>query len=257
MAQRRTRNRINAKLEKALVAYIAAGAAAALVATSTPAEARIIYSNTDIRIGYRPIEIDLDHDGVPDFVITPCLAYYHSTRLIVGPQVLGNALQVVPDAVGAAAGFRGMTNGPGNSFRVNSGFCNSTNRVMPDGIGMATSLNYFSFHSVRGPWVNTTNRYLGLKFVISGQTHYGWARVSVNSGLTGKLTGYAYETVPNTQIIEGATSDFAALDAPDPLDQPVAPSFPSLGMLARGFDAFPLWRRDHNPATRKHDDPIG
>jgi hypothetical protein len=54
------------------------------------------------------------------------------------------------------------------------------------------------------------DRYLGLKFVVDGGVHYGWARVSVTLGhhrqfddVSGTLTGYAYETVADKPIIAG------------------------------------------------------
>jgi hypothetical protein len=65
-----------------------------------------------------------------------------------------------------------------------------------------------------GPWANVSNRYLGLRFVLNGETHYGWARFSVaNSGsLTGGVhnkatfTGYAVESVADRPIQAGTTS---------------------------------------------------
>jgi hypothetical protein len=243
------RNQFSPNLDRKLVAYAAAGAAcAALFSSAQPAEAKIIYSNTNVRVGFRPIEIDLNHDGVPDFVISHC-PFYHSEKLVVGPQVAGNAIQF---SGGANAGFRGSPNGPANSFRATSADCFSSNGVYPMGITMATYFDYINYFG-QGQWINTTNRYLGLKFSINGQTHYGWARLSIGI-LTGRLTGYAYETVPNTQIVEGATSDIAALEVPTLLD-PVLPS-PSLGMLARGIDALALWRRDYTPVAGRRDDPI-
>ena len=72
-------------------------------------------------------------------------------------------------------------------------------------------------YSAVGPWVGkgqgVRNPYLGLKFVIHGKIHYGWARVSVTLGhqrqyddVSGTLTGYAYETIPNKPIITGMTN---------------------------------------------------
>jgi hypothetical protein len=253
-AGRRSRNRISSDLDRKLARYMAAAGAAsvALLSTTQPAEAKIIHSITNIRVGFRPIEIDLNHDGVPDFVFRSC-PRYHSSLFIVSPQVSGNAVQHIGGSNGAAPGFRGTPNGPGNSFRSNSAYCFSAASAV--GVAMGTRFTYV-YYSIVGPWVNTTNRYLGLKLVISGQIHYGWARLSINGVLTGRLTGYAYETEPNTQIIEGATSDIAALDAPDPLDQPVVPSFPSLGMLARGVEGLAIWRRDYTPVDIRRDDPI-
>ncbi|HEV2380244.1 MAG TPA: hypothetical protein VG206_10670 [Terriglobia bacterium] len=59
----------------------------------------------------------------------------------------------------------------------------------------------------RGNWIHVVNRFLGLKFQINGETHFGWARLSVKLALTkpvqALLSGYAYETEPNTPIIAG------------------------------------------------------
>jgi hypothetical protein len=59
-----------------------------------------------------------------------------------------------------------------------------------------------------GKWVNVNNRYLGFRFGIHGKTHYKWARLNVTVNgkvITGTLTGYAYETIPNKPIITGKT----------------------------------------------------
>jgi hypothetical protein len=65
-----------------------------------------------------------------------------------------------------------------------------------------------------GEWRNVNNRYLGIRFQVNGQFHYGWARLNVRSRLRNfplscnifaTLTGYAYETVPNRPIIAGKT----------------------------------------------------
>jgi hypothetical protein len=80
--------------------------------------------------------------------------------------------------------------------------------------------------SCYGPWKGATNRYLGFRFKIKTGVHYGWARLNVacgNSTVTGTVTGYAYETVPNKPIITGKTKG-----ADD------ASAQPSLGHLARG-----------------------
>ncbi len=55
-----------------------------------------------------------------------------------------------------------------------------------------------------GPWLNVKNRYLGLKFIIKGKDHFGWARLTT-TGRIALLTGYAYETIPNKPIIAGKT----------------------------------------------------
>ncbi len=79
-----------------------------------------------------------------------------------------------------------------------------------------------------GNWDNVRNRYLGLKFDIAGHTHYGWARLTVSCSLqksiVAKITGYAYETIPNKPIITGKTK------GPDVIRAEAG----SLGALAAG-----------------------
>jgi hypothetical protein len=82
-----------------------------------------------------------------------------------------------------------------------------------------------------GYWNNVTDRYLGLRFQdLGGNTHYGWARldVSVDSQAyyTAHLTGYAYESNPDTAIGAG--------HIPEPS---------TLGLLAGGILGLALWRR--------------
>jgi hypothetical protein len=117
--------------------------------------------------------------------------------------------------------------------------------------------------SSNGQWKEASRRYLGLKFIIKGQIHYGWARLTVDAdwgheGIHATLTGYAYETVPNKPIIAGKTKgldddstneDFgpdASLTSPIPdVPQPA-----SLAALALGAPGLSIWRREE-PAARR------
>ena len=89
-----------------------------------------------------------------------------------------------------------------------------------------------------GQWANggegLKNGYLGLKFLLNGKVHYGWARVSLtvknNWFNTATLTGYAFETIPNKSIIIGKTQ------GPDVIVEPA-----TLGHLAAGANARSPW----------------
>jgi len=85
-----------------------------------------------------------------------------------------------------------------------------------------------------GNWVDAKDLYLGLQFQISGQTHYGWARVSVTAKeyehISAILSGYAYETIPGQQILAGQRSG----TADDPVFVNTSAGGGSLGALARG-----------------------
>jgi len=229
---------INAKLDKHLAAYVAAASAASLVSMAAPqAQAKVVYTATNTQVT-TPLSIDLNHDGIADFELDFTQGIGHSFWPMVRPEVSGNAIRGNNGA--AAAGFLGVPVGPGGKF--------TTNSYYGRGVFMAGFFQY-SFSSFFGPFANATNRYLGFKFTIDGQTHYGWARMTVTNSLHNVvLTGYAYETTPNTKIIEGHVSgnsaeNSAPSDLLAPANQPA-----TLGMLARGADGLALRRRDEPAA---------
>ena len=109
----------------------------------------------------------------------------------------------------------------------------------------------------QGQWINggkgVKNRYLGIAFVIKGRIHYGWARITVTPGknFQATLTGYAYETIPKKPIIAGqkhGTED-RIQDLNASLTRPTSRRS-TLGMLALGAPALPIWRREE-PTPRK------
>jgi hypothetical protein len=109
---------------------------------------------------------------------------------------------------------------------------------------MATFTNYGVYYF--GSWVSYENavRYLGIRFRSAGETHYGWARLTVspaNKDIIANLTGYAYEAQPNTPIHAGDTGRNGAerndaerneetFSSSEPLPRPLR----TLGNLAAG-----------------------
>jgi hypothetical protein len=232
---------INSQLNKSLAAYMAAASAAGvgMLALTLPAEAKVVYTPTNVTVT-SPVPIDLNNDGVADFTLGFAQGYEHSFFVDVTPAVTGNAVR---GNGSAACGFFGVPVGAGEKFATNSYFGHGVRMAGFFGYGISTSF---------GPWVNATNRYLGFKFLINGQVHYGWARVSVTNEIRNVvLTGYAYETTPNVNIIEGHTSgpekasNVAPADLLAPGSQPI-----SLGLLARGADALSIWRRENDLVAR-------
>ena len=95
-----------------------------------------------------------------------------------------------------------------------------------------------------GPWRDVKSRYLGLSISVSGQTYYGWARLSVHLDpklctASAVLTGYAYETVPGKPIAAGQTS------GPDEVSKSERPQS-TLGALALGSTGLVAWRREED-----------
>jgi hypothetical protein len=104
----------------------------------------------------------------------------------------------------------------------------------------------FPVGNCQGPWKEAHNKYLGLKFEINGEVHFGWARLSVTcftpAAARVLLTGYAYETVANQPILTGKISGTAEESA---LIRPAAShSNVQLGLLALGSAGLVAWRRE-------------
>jgi len=101
-----------------------------------------------------------------------------------------------------------------------------------------------------GPWSGGT-RYLGLEFSISGEVHFGWARLNVSCKelhVFASLTGYAYETIPNKPIIAGQTkgTDQKSSAGPDANLTAPAPKAAPLGVLALGLRGLSVRRQEES-----------
>jgi hypothetical protein len=152
--------------------------------------------------------------------------------------------QVVYNVYGAVAMKPGMQIGPGNVWR--------------GGIQrMASILASFGTGGVGGSWVNVNSRYLGVKFEIKGQTHFGWARLNVHIQLpltiTATLTGYAYETIPDKPITAGQTKgpNDATIEEPNASLTTPPPRPATLGALALGVSGRSIWRREQLVGIRQ------
>jgi hypothetical protein len=240
--QRRPQAHLPNKLDRRLIAYSAAATAAGvgLLVLSEPAEAKIVYTAANITIpADQSVSFDLNHDGIPDFgfyfyqygAVRKPLGY-HEEGLAIDPSKTGNAIWSVQSSKGdacAAALPPGVKVGPGADFQDKS-------------LGLWGS----GGTAYSGPFVfcefgkRTRGAFLGLKFLISGQTHYGWAHVTVD-GSRAVLNGYAYETVPNQPITTGKTSGPVEVGESLPVEIPA--QLATLGALARGSQGLDIWRK--------------
>lgn len=244
-SQRRPSAPLASKLDKQLLGYAAAATAAGigLLTLAQPAEAKVVFtpSNLPIPENGTSVQLDINHDGVPDFGFTA--SFYFGAAPIAQLGLYRESLAAIPlqasNEVGAMTSSKGfqcaarlpgkVTVGPGKNFKPNQ-------LLLFQVAGDYT--NQFSAHC---PWLNKLGGFVGLKFVVNGETHYGWARISLAGGTF--VRGYAYETIPNQPILTGATSSSnkdAAISDPPVLP---APQPASLGLLTQGIAGLPVWRR--------------
>jgi hypothetical protein len=242
-----SRTRIDSGLEKKLLGYAAMAAASgvAVLALSQSSEAKIIYTATHQKVPLNtPFELDVNGDGIADF------SFFANTFLggaarretytfnsDVDMEVFGvaksnqvwgkiefrpGALRPIGDVAVASALPAGVRLGPNGKFAASNAWMGGVSAT--DG----EPPSYF------GPWApdggNVKERYVGLKFVVDGETHYGWARFNVQmrqplkGNLQAILTGYAYESVANAPILAGDTGS----------SQEALEQSGSLGKLASG-----------------------
>lgn len=220
---------VNPKLEKQLSAYaVAVGASAVAALGAAPqASAEVVYTPVNVTIT-ASYPLDLNGDGTADFTIIRCHCVdSHYSVLMLGLDGKGNAVRPPVKAEGGAAAL------PAGAIIGRSQFF--TTATSYGGVAMAFGFSYGSSTFQGGAWLNANRKYLGLKFLIEGQIHYGWARLNVGSykrnDQTVTLTGYAYETTSDHLIRAGQTNGAESENAlPDDDSTPGS----TLGALALG-----------------------
>jgi hypothetical protein len=237
-----------------MYALAASAAGIGMLALSKPSEAKIVYTKTHHVIGaHSAYHLDLNHDGTVDFVIqqighcnsTTCFGFQ---RWLLAKEAVGNAVQgsITHSMHYAAALKLDARIGPHQHF-ISGGYNGEELIYVEEDQDVRIPYTY-------GKWIDVDNRYLGLKFKIGGEIHYGWARLNAHNQaglITGTLTGYAYETIPNKPIIAGATKgpNEISIQEPDAALPTPARKPASLGILALGSQGLTIWRREESTAA--------
>jgi hypothetical protein len=242
---------LSKSLHQQLNMYAVAASAAGVGALAfvQPAQAKIIY--TPVHESAVGVHLDLNNDGIADFRFCFSNNTFHCSTSARKHPGYGDALVVKPLNASNAIrgkGFFALALAAGNEVKRGQEYFPKSDYTMA-----STYCSGTCFY--QGHWLNASGRYLGLKFMINGKIHYGWARLTVHwSTQKAILTGYAYETIPGKGIIAGQTKD-AADDptredfGPDSLLTDPIPDRPqpgSLGALAIGAPALSIWRREES-----------
>jgi hypothetical protein len=231
-------------LEHRILLYVLA--AGATLAGAPAAQAKIVFTPSQAVVAYSvcntnaTLQIDLNNDGTNDFTLygnTFCfsgsgISIFDSSLNVTG-SVGSNVILGINTPTGrdAAALKRGAP------IRSDANFSNKGLMELRTYAELAPSNYTF------GSFLGITNRFLGVRFLINGETYYGWIGFRSTGEGNATLAGWAYETVPNTPILAGAGTkkrgeepevDSATLRAAEPT---------SLELLAAGHVAVADWRR--------------
>lgn len=240
--------RVHKQLDKTLFGYAAAASAAGvgLLALAAPAaEASVVFTKTNaVLASNTSLSIDLNNDGVND--VTLVNTFHIGGALNTGSSFIQHGFlyaQATQPGAGVVASSRFVAAfgskkqiGPQNRFASGPILAMERCNTPPD----------TSYAILSGPWGNGTNKFLGLKFAINGETHYGWVRINVSHSLctlTATITGYAYETVPDKRIVTGQRVGSAQV-ATGAAESPASTGVATLGLLATGAAGLVAWRRE-------------
>jgi hypothetical protein len=207
-------SKLSHELQHRLNMYaLAAGAAGmGVLVAAAPADAKVVYTPAHKHVGRNStVPVDLNNDGKTDFNIHQSFTCTSFCEYIVGAlsaqpaqsqnEVLGHVGRYYNYASALRAGVH---IGPKKKFF-------GGNKVMAYG---GYDAGTTSFGTCDGDWVNKKHHYLGLRFLIKGKVHFGWARLNETCSQVGEntavLTGYAYETEIKKAIVAGDTGMHAA-----------------------------------------------
>ncbi|HEX3822579.1 MAG TPA: hypothetical protein VHW45_19765 [Candidatus Sulfotelmatobacter sp.] len=210
--------------------------------------------------GSPPVQIDFNNDGAIDISFNQFSETYGSgaQAMVLRPPV---GAGVITKGMGSrgpyvSALLRGAQVGPSAHFNAQSDIIERTFRPTTAGSQCGTHEKLYGHFPG-----NIPDRFIGVKFLINGATHYGWVRMSVDATIDGcflgaKVTAYAYETVANKKITIGSSASAATETEEDGQSQKSADAFvrPSLGMLALGADGL-SWRRKEPSEIQGNQNP--
>jgi hypothetical protein len=147
--------------------------------------AQIIYTDIDDATPNATYPLDLNNDGIVDFMIQfglGVICYPQNNNAYAGNFVGGLYL---PWALSS-------------SNTICASLATWYDSSNPGTMGLGTSTGY---------WAGATDKYLALKLIVGSNTYYGWARLDFLAG-SGSFTlkDYAYNSTPNACIQAGQTT---------------------------------------------------
>jgi hypothetical protein len=201
--QEMTKNRIDNRLKT----Y--ASIAAAIVAAGN-ADAQVVYTDVspDQTLNSFPssFNIDLDANAVIDFTIE-----------MIQPWSSQRHLQIVPIASNSIVASNPLYGGSyvavlnqGVNINASANFKDyGFERFMAKFTSFYTAGSTYMY--TKGNWTGShTDKYIGLRFKIGSNTHYGWVRLDASIGIpyasgnwSVTIKDFAYESSPNTGILAG------------------------------------------------------
>jgi hypothetical protein len=190
------------ELQKKLNAY-AAAAGTIVAAGAAHAQINYVDINPDTILHDSLVyNLDFDNNGQPELRFET-VVYQASFGTVHLAQV-----NVLGDTTNAVLGSLYSSQYP-LPFALNNGDSISGTNPSWNAQPMNNGLQYLGINVMTynyGNWLGATDKYLGVRFKIGTETHYGWVRLSVTSIADSIIIkDYAYEALPNIGLTAGQT----------------------------------------------------
>jgi hypothetical protein len=192
---------MNTSLKKQLKRYSALSSATITLINTANSQVVETFVGQEFNWDNESYSVDLDNNGVNDFEF---LHEYKSYGICCSKNALnliGNTynqllIKSFPDLVYPLNPYYGVDN---------------SKIFVSNGLLLAFYINSMSYTaSQNGLFLGQCDKYIGVKFDISGETHYGWIRVSVMHQQNFYISSWAYEAQPDTPIITPPITDKSA-----------------------------------------------
>lgn len=177
-------------------------AVAGAVVSAAGAQAQVVYTDVNPDYshdapqnnGFAAYPLDLNNDQTVDFVV--------ASRDTVTPNAHVRLTFAAPYGAGnAVAGETPSAYDYALALDINTMVDSTLNWIAATN---TMAYNVDSANPYNENWNGVTDKYLGLQFVVGGNTHYGWARLdSYAIGDSIVVKDYAYEATPNAGIMTG------------------------------------------------------
>jgi hypothetical protein len=176
-------------------------AVAGAVVSAAGAQAQVVYTDVNPDYshdapqnnGFAVYPLDLNNDQTIDFVI--------ASRDTVTTATVRLTLAVPYGAGNAVAGETPSNYDYALALDINSMVDSTLNWIAATN---TMAYNVDSNNPYNENWNGVTDKYLGLKFVVGANTHYGWARLdSYAIGDSIVVKDYAFNATPNVGIMTG------------------------------------------------------
>ncbi len=255
-AKKPTSKKLNRQIS--LYSLAASAAGVSVLALAQPAQSEVVITKKTVPIPPSTfVGISFTNSGINDFSFFLSATFSSVSTMLDGDNLSMRSLKNGKGVVGThpsgairpdvSAPVRGAKIGPSANFvsSVVGDFGVTVERsFIPHGGGTKQFV---------GTWGgNPKNRYVGVRFLINGETHYGWVRLTVTTSpdkfISATITAYAYETVANQPLQAGTgEAPTAEIQVPENIQNQAGPW---LGMLALGADGLPRWRREETLTAR-------